>query len=282
LRRITIIGSVALAVLAGATAAFAAAGAFNSYTATETFSANTAGSVQHPSPVSFREVWIAKGNNGHVAAPITKVVSKTYGIRTNGDKFPTCSASKINSAGNAKGWSKVCPRGSLIASGPVNSLFVSQTSPTATNSPQCNPWLSVYNGGGKTQTFFFSEYPNAPSPKYTCLGGAIPTGAAAAYTGHVTQPSASNGNMMTVDIPLPASVSTAAGGMRGVYASLVKLDVTYKKLTRKVNGKTVAYAESIGCHNGTRPYSFAFSAQNYKGQSPATGTTPVNGTASCI
>jgi hypothetical protein len=69
--------------------------------------------------------------------------------------------------------------------------------------------------------------------------------------------------------------------MQGVYASLIKLDVKYKMLTKKVNGKTVAYAESIGCQNGTRPYSFTFSAQNYSGQTPTTQTTPVNGTASC-
>jgi hypothetical protein len=276
LKRVIIIGGVALALLGSTASALAASGAFNSFGATETFSATSAGSPSHPTPVSFHEVWTAQGLNGHVAAPITHVVAKAYGIRTNGDKFPTCTASKINSAGNAKGWNAVCPKGSLIGSGPVNSLFVSHSTPTATSSPQCNPWLSVYNGGKGTQVFFFSE-----DATHLCLGGAIHTGAAAAYTGYVTQPSASNHNTWTVNIPLPASVSTAAGGMQGVYASLIKLDVNYKKLTRTVNGKTVAYAESIGCQNGTRPYSFTFSAQNYSGQTPTTQTTPVNGTASC-
>jgi len=281
LKRIIIISGVALAVLGGSGAALAASTAFNSYTATETFSASPAGSPAHPSPLSFHEVYTAKGNNGHNTAPLTRVVTKTYGIRTNGAKFPTCTANQINSAGNTRGWNKVCPKGSLIASGPVNSLFVAFNKPTATNPPQCNPWLSIYNGGAKTQVFFFSEFPNAPSSKYTCLGGAVPTGAAPAYTGRITQPSASNHNVWTVNIPLPASVSTAAGNIPGNYASLVKLDVTYKNLTTKVNGKTIGYTESIGCKNGTRPYSFAFSAQNYQGQTPATATNTVNGTASC-
>jgi hypothetical protein len=274
-----IISGVAMAVLVGAGAAFAASGAFNSYTATQTFSSSV-GSPKHPSPMGFHEVWTAKGLNGHNAAPITKVVSKIYGMRTNGGKFPTCTAKQINHAGSTKGtWNKVCPKGSLIASGPVNSLFEPYNNATASGAPACNPYLTIYNGGQGTQTFFFSEYPFAPGTQYTCLNGAVHTGAAAAYTGYVTQPSAANHNTWSIKIPLPASVSTMAGGINGVYASLIKLDVNYKKLTKKVNGKTVGYAESIGSKNGTRPYSFTFSAQNYAGQSPQTQTTTVNGTA---
>jgi hypothetical protein len=283
LKRIIIFGGVALAVLGGGGAAFAAASTdFNMYTASQSFSPSAAGSPKHPSPVGFHEVWNAMGLNGHNAAPLTQVVTKMYGIRTNGAKFPTCTANQINNAGNTKGtWNKVCPKGSLIASGPVSSLFVPYNNATATGAPACNPYLSIYNGGKNTQTFFFSEYPFAPSPKYMCLGGAVHTGSAAAYTGTITQPSASNHNVWKLDIPLPASVSTQAGGIKGVYASLIKLDVTYKTLTKKVNGKTIGYAESIGCKNGTRPYSFTFTAQNYQGQSPATQTTTVGHTATC-
>jgi hypothetical protein len=277
-----IISGVALAVLVGAGAAFAASGAFNSYTATETFSASAAGSHTHPSPMGFHEVWNAKGLGGHNAAPLTNVVNKIYGMKTNGGEFPTCTANQINKAGSTKGtWNKVCPKGSLIASGPVTSLFVPETSATAQGAPACNPYLSIYNGGNDTQTFFFSEAPFAGS-QYTCLGGAVHTGAAAAYTGYITQPSAANHNTWSVKIPQPANVSTSAGGIHGVYASLIKLDVNYKTLTKKVNGKTIGYADSIGCKNGTRPYSTTFTAQNYVGLSPQTQTTTVNNTASCI
>jgi hypothetical protein len=283
LKRVLIIGSVALTVLAGAGAALAATGAFNSYTASETFLASTAGSPKHAAPMSLHEVFSVKGNNGHQAGPLTKIVNKVYGMRTNGGKFPTCTAAKINTAGNTKGtWNKVCPKGSIVAQGPVNALFVAGSQPTEQNPPACNPYLYIYNGGQGTQVFFFTEYPFAPSPKYTCLNGAVHTGAAPAYNGYITQPSASNGNMWSINIPLPASVSTAAGGIPNNYAALVKLDVAYMKMTKTVNGKTIGYAESIGCKSGKRPYSFAFSAQNYQGQTPAKDTTPVNGTANCI
>jgi len=281
LRRIIISGA-ALAVLVGGGVAFAAANDFNSYTATQTFSPSSAGSPKHPVPISIHEVWHAKGNNGHNTAPLTRIVAKMYGVKTDGKDFPKCTAKTINEQnGHGGKWNKVCPKGSLIPSGPVNSLFVPGSNATASNPPQCNPYLSIYNGGPTTQVFFFSEYPDAPSPKYSCLNGAVKTGAAAAYNGYVTEPSSSNHNVWTINIPLPPNVSTSAGGIKGVYASLVKLDVLYKKLTAKKNGHTIAYGASIGCKNGKRPYSTTFYAQNYQGQSPQHQTTTISHVAAC-
>jgi hypothetical protein len=284
LRRIIISGA-ALAVLVGAGVAIAASNDFNSYTATETFSPSAAGSPKHPSGLSIHELWNAKGLNGSNTAPLTRIVAKMYGIKTDAKDFPTCTAKKINAAGNAKGWNKVCPKGSLIASGPVNSLFVPFNNGKAANPPQCNPWLSIYNGGvqkgAPVQVFFFSEFPDAPGPQYSCLSGAVHTGAAAAYNGYVTNPSSANHNIWSINIPLPANVSTSAGGIHGVYASLVKLNVTYKKLSRTVNGHKVAYGASIGCKAGKRPYSFTFYAQNYQGSSPHTQTTTISHIAAC-
>lgn len=279
MRRIIISGAVVTALI-GAAAALAATG-FNSYTATENFSPNAAGSSSHPSPIGFTEDWKAHGNGGHQTAPLTHIVSLTYGAKTNGKDFPTCTAAKINAAGNAHGWNKVCPKGALIGKGPVESLFVAASQPTEKNPPACNPYLYVYNGGQGTQVFFFTEYPYAPSTKYSCLNGAVHTGAAAAYNGYITQPSSGNGNMLKVDIPLPANVSTSAGGIPNNYASLIHLHVVYAKKTTKKNGKTVGYMESIACKSGHRPYSTVFTAQNFVGQSPHTQTETVNGTQAC-
>lgn len=283
MRRIITTGAT-LAVLVGAAAAFAAASDFNSYTAKMTFTPSTAGSPAHPSPFAVAEHWTATGTHGHKTAPLTRIITKIYGESTDAKDFPVCTAAMINSAGNGKGWNKVCPKGSLIGQGPVESYFVAQSTPTAPNPPRCNPLLSIYNGGkgtykGKSvteQVFFFSE-----DATHQCLSGAVKTGAAPAYPGYVTQPSAGNGNMWTIDIPLPVQVSTEAGGNKGVYASLIKLDVTFPTKTAKVHGKTVAYGASIGCKAGSRPYTTTFYAQNYVGQSPHTQTTTVPGTGKC-
>jgi hypothetical protein len=283
LRRTIIIGA-ALAALLGSGIAFAASNDFNSYTATETFSPNHAGTAKKPSPIGISEHWVAKGNNGHNTAPLVRIVAKIYGMKTDGKDFPTCTASKINSAGaNGGKWNKACPGGetgpAMIGQGPVESELVSPSGPTSHGVP-CDPYLYIYNGGQGTQVFFFTETPFAPNPKYKCVNGAVPTGSAAAYNGFITNASKSNGNTWTLNIPLPASVSTNAGNT-GLYASLEKLDVTYAKKTEKKNGKTIAYGASVGCKGGKRPWSFTFYAQNYKGQQPTHQTTTKSGTAAC-
>ena len=273
MRRIIIIGAAA-AVLIGAGAAYGAGG-FNSYTASNTFSPSGAGSLAKPSPFARHEVYTAQGN-GQQAGPLTHIVERFYGVVTDGKDFPVCTAKMINSAGNTKGWNKVCPKGSIIAQGPVRSLFVPSNSPSGPAVP-CNPYLYVFNGGQGVQVDFFTEFPFAPGPQYNCAGGAVKTGAAAAYNTYLTR----RGGYLVDTVPLPANVSTSAGGLTGIYASLIKLDLTYKKLTKKVHGKTVAYEASIACRKGQRPYSYTFTAQNYQGQSPSTETKTVSHSSKC-
>jgi len=279
-----IITAAALAVVGGGATAFAA-GSFNTYTATQSFSPLGAGSATKPVPFSVTEDWKASGTSGHPAAPLTKIVAKVYGMKTNAKDFPICTASTIdkNSSG-PKAWNKNCPGGetgpAMIGQGPVTSEFVSPNPPYAI-AGTCNPYLYIYNGGnvgGKDiQVFFFVEDTFSPNPsKYTCLGGNVHTGAAPAYNGQVTY----SGKTYTLTIPLPASVSTNAGGT-GLYASLLTLHVNYAKKTTKVGGNTVGAGESIACVGKTRPYEFDFTAQNYNGLSPHTGTVVVKHNAAC-
>jgi hypothetical protein len=300
LRRIISTGAVLTALL-GAVAALAASNDFNSYKATEQFCKTTpsvsstscpaskAGSKSKLAPFGAHELWTAKGLHGQNTAPLTDIVAKVYGEVTDAKDFPVCTSKMINNAGNAKGWNKVCPKGSLIAQGPVNALFVSQRNGSQPGAPQCNPLLNVYNGGVQNykghptqeQVFFFTE-----DAQHQCLGGAVPTGSAPAYPGYITLASNGNGNTWTINIPQPPQTSTEAGGNKGVYASLVKLNVAYKSLSKRVHGKTVYYAASNGCKNGKRPYSFTFKAQNYNNaanqpEQPHTQTTTIKHTAPC-
>lgn len=275
MRRIVIIGT-ALAALFCVGAAYAA-GDFNSYTANDTLSPSKAGTSSKPSPFALHETYTAKGNNGHEAGPLTRIVEGFYGVVRHAKGFPVCTAKMINTAGSTNGtWNKVCPKGSAIASGPVESLFVAATTPGGPGTP-CNPYLYIYNGGPGVQVDFFTEYPFAPGPQYTCAGGAVKTGAAAAYSASVKQV----GHYLVIDTKLPPNTSTSAGGLTGVYASLIKLDLLYKQLTKKINGKTVAYQASVGCSHGRRPYYYTFYAQNYQGQSPSTQTTTINRVGNC-
>ena len=59
-----------------------------------------------------------------------------------------------------------------------------------------------------------------------------------------------------------SGVSTSAGGLTGTYASLVKLNLTFPKKTKKVRGKTVSYASSVACKGGKRTVEVTFTAEN--------------------
>lgn len=262
MRRIMIIGAAAVAVLAVAGVAYAAA--FNSYSAKLTFSPSKAGSKSKASPLAFTENLGAKGVSGNRAAPLVDIKTTIYGIRSNAKDFPTCSASKITA--NPAKWDKACPKGSLVATAPVNS----QLGPTDLSKPgsPCKPFLHVYNGGKGKLVFFFVIIP----PKYTCA--TLQTGAAAPYVGTVKQV----GNNLVTDVPLPPDVSTKAGGLTGVYGSLINEALTFKKLTKKVKGKTVGYQESFACKSGKRPY-----VVQYTAVSNGVKETPqiVHGSAKC-
>jgi hypothetical protein len=276
LRRIIVIGTALLA-LAGAAVAFAANGNFDKFTAKETFKPAVAGSTAKPSPLSIAEHWTASGNPSGNAAPLTKIVAKAYGIQYNGKHFPTCTAAKINAAGGSGQWDKVCPKGSYIGGGPVEAQV---TPPAGGGGSACDPLLRIFNGGANTQTFFFvvapwsDQWGTVPSNR-TCAGAKTGT-SCAAYSGTLSK----SGKFAVETIKLPGCASTNAAGL-GLYAALQKLDVVYKKLTKKVSGKTIGYAQSVACLNNKRPYSFTFTAQNYKGKTPPTQTTTVKGTAAC-
>lgn len=279
MRRIIIIGT-ALAALAGGAVALAANGNFDKFTATESFSPNAAGSASHPSPLGSAEHWTASGNPSGSAAPLTKIVAKTYGLVYNGGKFPTCTAAQINAAGSKNGtWDNVCPKGSRIGSGPIKAEL---TPPAGGAGTACDPLLEIYNGGQNTQTFFFVTSPwkengKAISSKYSCAGGTVKTGTGcAAYSGTLSK----SGKTSVLTIKLPGCASTDAGNV-GAYAALQDLMVTYAKLTKKVHGKTIGYSQSVACSSGKRPWSFTFTAQNFKGKSPSTQTTTVSGKQAC-
>jgi phage tail tape-measure protein len=275
----------ALAVLIGAGVAFAAA-QFNTYKATENFCKSTpssptamsctpaaAGSTAHPAPVAINEHWQASGNGTNKnARPLTKIVVKQYGVKSNGQDFPTCTAAQINNAGNAKNWNAVCPKGSLIGGGPVSAELLSSS---GTGAPAaCNPWLYVYNGGKSTQTFLFAVGPQSPGGKYSCATAKTGT-SCAAYTGSVKFAN----NVGTISINVPPCASTQAAGLTGVYASLHKLDVTYYDKTKS---KGHYYLESVACKGKKRPYSTTFTASPFTqppGQKPQTQT--LNATAPC-
>lgn len=132
----------------------------------------------------------------------------------------------------------------------------------------CNTVLHVYNGGPKTQVFFFTE----PNPA-NC--GGLRTGATAPYDGTISQ----HGKNLVVNVPLPPDVSNKVANQPGLYGSLINEVLTYPKAVHK----GIGYMESVACKGKERPYSITYTAQDYAaaGATPTTETSTVTGKAPC-
>lgn len=240
LRRIIIIGT-ALAILAGATAAWAASDP-NTYSGKVSVAPTKAGSSHKPVTVGWTQtINVSSAQSGHNAAPLKDIYTKIYGFKVNTKTRPTCSASKIE---NAKSDS-VCPGRAMIASGSVQS----ELGPSTRQGPTtpCDPLLHVWNGGGNKAIFFF-----VISGTHQCAG--LQTGAANPYTGTFSK----SGKYMVLNVPLPPDVSTEAGNIPGAYASLTHEQLNWKKLTGKVKGKTVGFFSSVGCKAHKRPFTVKY------------------------
>ncbi len=262
LRRIIILGTAVTVLLAASVAVAVAATGTNSYTAGFSYKPNKAGSKHKPVPVGFTETLTANNNtSGDVAAPLTDIKTEIYGLVSNAKHFPTCNGTQMTIQKS----DSFCPKGALVATGPVNSML-GGTSLSQAKATPCNPFLHVWNGGHGTLWFFFTT-----GGVYQCAG--LKTGATAAYAGHISE----HGKYMVTDVPLPPDVSTSVANIPNFYGSLIKEVLTFKNLKTKFHHKTIGINSSIGCLKGKRPTITQFTAFTASGSQ----VTTVNGSTKC-
>ena len=260
MRRIVVVAT-ALAVLMAAASAFAATGGLNSYTATLKFSPNKASTA-----LGYSQKYVANGTGGNRTAPLTDIKTVIYGVKLDGKDLPTCSKSKIASAGSDAG----CPKGALVATGNITATLGPATDQSASAPGQlpCNPLLDVWNAGQGKLVYFFVD-----KGSHTCAGGAIQTGAVAPFPGTVK----TVGKNLVMDTPIPNYVSFPLTGIEG---SLTSETLTWKNASTKLkNGKTAHYGTSVACKSGKRPYSVTFTAETSQGGASSSST--VTGTQKC-
>ncbi len=233
--------------------------------------AGGAGTVAKPKAVAMTEtLGMGSSTSGNVGAPLVSIKTTTYGVKApNGKYFPKCTAAQINTqGGSTQKWNKVCPAGSLVATGNVSAALTSPSVKLAGPGSPCALQLWVYNAGPSQETFFFTTTPAQ------CAG--LTTGAAAAWTGSVSE----QGRYLVTNTPEPADVSYNAGNV-GLFGSLQNETLKFKKLTVKHAGKVYPYLESTGCSKGARPFTITYTATESNTGSPTVGTGTVKGSASC-
>jgi hypothetical protein len=255
-----IIAGMGLVALVGASAAVAATNV-NTYTAKLAFKPSRAGTVQRPVALGFTEnVTAANENPSDRAAPLKDIKTTIYGIRSNGGSFPSCDGRQMT----VNRSDSFCPHMALVASGPLSAQLGDPT--LVGPSPPCKSFLHVWNGGrGKLWLFLTTD------ARHRC--GSLHTGDTAAFPATIKRV----GQDEVVNVRLPADVSTAVASIPGLYGSLVKGALTFRKLTTKVKGKTVGFNESFACQDGKRSYSVQFTAATSSG--PETQT--IRGSAKC-
>jgi hypothetical protein len=266
LKKIVLIAA-ALGALAIAGVAYAAS--INTYTATLSFSGKKAGTAAKPVPVSYIQNIVAKPTTaGNRTAVLTDITTKIYGLKADGKDFPTCSSASIG----ANGDDTKCPKGALVATGSITAA-VGPTADFSTGAgAPCDPLLHVWNSGQGKLTFFFVDQ----GPNHLCLNGNLKTGQVGPYPATYK----TKGKYLVVDVPVPHYVSFPAPGQAG---SLETEHLNWRKLTKKVKGKTVAASASVACLKGKRPYTTTFTANQptTAGAPGPNDVTTVTGSAPC-
>ncbi len=259
MRRIIIIGT-AVACLVGAAAAYAA---YNNYQGTTLkFNPSAAGSKKKPVGLGMTETLKAGAPSGDRVAPLKDLKVTLYGVKLDAGNLPTCSDAKIEK--NKTSPLGGCSAGSKIGNGSTTALLGPASDQTAKGTP-CSPRINVFNGGPKTQVFYFY------TTSATQCGG-LTTGATAPFDGHISY---HNGNAV-VDIPQPPDISTKVAGQPGLWSSLISQTVVYPK---KVNGK--GYMVGVGCKSGKRAWSITYKSQDYSSEGGGTETSTISGKAPC-
>ncbi len=260
--------ATALIALVAASVVYAATNPINTYKATIK-TPKAKGTPSKPVATTYTQDIKATGTNGNRTAVLLDIKTKIYGLKETGanGKSVTCTLNQI-SAAHANG-DTVCPKGSQVASGYITAALGQKNDFKAAGSP-CDPLLHVYNSGPGKLTFFFVDQ----APSHLCLNGVVKTGSVGPYPGTYKQ----QGKFLVVDVPVPSYVSFPAG----LAGSLVTEHLVWKKMSYKVNGKSVPSVASVGCQGSKRPYSTTFTATlPAPAGTGAKETDTVSGSAPC-
>jgi hypothetical protein len=229
LRKLALLATALFAVLAMATTAVAQTTGYN---VTGSTSPAKAGSKSKPVPVGLKFGLEAEsGANRPTTARQFRL--EVEGLKTNGKHFATCTASAINNAGDDNG----CKKSAIIGSGVVNNL-AGATANQADASITCNLAVTMYNAGQNRVAIYLEGGPSGFAQ--TCV---LPLAVAL----DARWVKAGSNLALQFDI-----ASTLQNPVTGISNAIKRINVSIKKMTAKVKGKKVGYAEVVGCTGGSR------------------------------
>src|SRR3954447_434914 len=239
-----------LAILASAAVLLALAAVAHAQTQTNTYTVKgsvtptKAGSKSSPVPVKVQFNYQVGETHGLQPSAIKRYKISIYGVRSvNGDRFPKCTASQINNAGNSDAG---CANGSRVGSGTIDNFVYADSDPSGKNGGfPCKKQLAIYNSGkGKGALFIYGD-PNQ------CGGvGALPAFPISYVTGD------GGGTALQFDVP-----ATVLHPISGLSVAVRSVQSTILQRTVTKSGKKYNYYESIKCKGKTRPIIVTFSTE---------------------
>jgi hypothetical protein len=158
--------TLGLAVMATALAVSPALAAqINTYKVTAKVSPAKGGTKAKPAKAAVSFAYTVGEASGQQPAAVKQYTIGFAGLRDNGGKLPSCSASKMAAAQS----DDVCPKGSLVGTGKIDNYVYMSSDPSGKGGFGCAKTLKIYNAGKGRATLFIS------GPASACGGvGTLP------------------------------------------------------------------------------------------------------------
>lgn len=248
----------------------------NQYTVTGDVTPSVKGSAKNPVPVAVEFDYDISEAAGLRPAPVAKYSIKFAGLRVNTNRFPGCTAKRINGQPGATPSAAGCSR-ARVGGGKIQAVAGPSNDETATcdfdtgtcTKPQavrCELNLDVYNGRRNKAALYITGGPDAPAGKKTNC----PQTQNAAIDANFVR--SGNGVALVFTVPEDPFRSQLNGA---VEVSVVHVDSSIQRKVTRYRGNRIGFFEAIGgCRAGRRAITVTFTSE--EGQSQ-----PASANANC-
>jgi hypothetical protein len=232
MRKMRLLALAVIAVLGLSAVAYAQSGG-NEYTVDGSVQKD-GGSKKKPKASGYKFAFTIKAPGDTIPKVVKTFNISIEGTRVNTKVAPACSAQAMDQAQSDAG----CPKGSLIGTGTIGDAVGTSGNPFS-SAVYCDLPVKIYNSGNNKAALWIKTGPP------NCL-------AAVAQSVPATWKNSSKGSALIFTVP---------EGLRhqlGLDLAVTSASTSFKKITKKIKGKTVGYFESIGCKDKKRDITATF------------------------
>jgi hypothetical protein len=240
MRRVVVPVAVVAAACVSTAVAFAAQ--VNVYTVEGSITPNQGASKAQPRPIQLKFSFQVKEAGGQRPSPIKTYSIGFWGGRSNGGRFPKCTAQQINATQS----DAACPKGSQVGTAVVKNAAGSTADPADT-SVKCDLTMKIYNAGVNRAALFLE---GAPPDCVISINQAVDAKFVSAF----------GGKGQALEFSIPANLLHPIPGLDNAQ---VDVSSTIFKKTIKAKGRTQGYfvVDQACPKNGKAPIAVTFTSE---------------------